>query len=449
MRTTDRIVAHARRPLSVAADKLGITAMRCAGLLQDWSGTTPIDRTGVGRFVEVYPAAALLRWGLSPSRYKGSDRQAERRRLLKQILSALPSLEIHREAHSLCVKSDDALDALIAALAGRAAALGLTDGPPAERGVVAAEEGWIHLPLRGSLPFLALEGEDLAPQPAAALAEGVRTLGGRLDAKRYASTFDQALLPSFDKPTRTAIRRDLEGKGGSELVGRKGSRPKFQAAHSSAALAANTFGPFLGGDTPVPFDGNVIEGTAALERECPTGLGGTPPTLDFVVEGDDVLAIESKCTETFTTHEAAFSETYASLANRMHPSWRREYEVLAEDPRRYRFLDAAQLIKHYLGLKREFEGQAIVFGYLYWEPFDALSLAPCAVHRAELTEFSRGLADPQVRFRALSCEQLWDEWDRDPLLSDHAAALRKRYGVSVGAQVPPSADPEEAVRGSW
>jgi Protein of unknown function (DUF429) len=430
MRATDHVVSHGR-PLSVATDKLGITAMRCAGLLQDWSGTTPIDRTGAGRFVEVYPAAALLRWGLSADGYRGSLHQTTRERLLEQILAALPGLEVDDAARRLCVKSDDAFDALIAALAGRAATLGLTDGPPRGSGEVAVEEGWIHLPLRGSLPFLALERADLSPRPSAALAASARALGARLDARGYVSTFDQALLPSFGKPTRAAIRRDLTGKGGSELLGRKGSRPRFQAAHSSAALSANTFGPFLERETSIPFGGTEFRGTAALERKCPTGLGGIPPTLDFLIESDDVLAIELKCTETFVAHEAVFRESYRSLASRMYPSWRREYEALAEDPRRYRFLDAAQLIKHYLGIKRAFEGRAVVFGYLYWEPLDGLHLPPCAVHRAELAEFSRRLADPRVRFQPLSCEQLWDEWSSDPRLSDHAAALRERYGVSI------------------
>jgi hypothetical protein len=57
-----------RRPVSVSTDRLGVTAMRCAHLLHRWSNGQHIDRTGPGRFVEVYPAAALVRWGLSPSK---------------------------------------------------------------------------------------------------------------------------------------------------------------------------------------------------------------------------------------------------------------------------------------------------------------------------------------------------------------------------------------------
>jgi len=63
-RATDRVVMHTRRPLSVSTDKLGVTAMRCAHPLHRWSlAGESVDRAGGKRFVEVYPAAALARWG--------------------------------------------------------------------------------------------------------------------------------------------------------------------------------------------------------------------------------------------------------------------------------------------------------------------------------------------------------------------------------------------------
>lgn len=62
-RATDTVAMQTRRPLSVSTDKLGVTAMRCAALLHRWSKDEEIDRSGRGKFVEVYPAAALVRWG--------------------------------------------------------------------------------------------------------------------------------------------------------------------------------------------------------------------------------------------------------------------------------------------------------------------------------------------------------------------------------------------------
>lgn len=54
-RRTDLWVAeqHGLRPLSVAADRIGHAALRCAGLLARLGEG---DRSGFGRVVEVYPA---------------------------------------------------------------------------------------------------------------------------------------------------------------------------------------------------------------------------------------------------------------------------------------------------------------------------------------------------------------------------------------------------------
>lgn len=174
-RATDRVVMHTRRPLSVSTDKLGVTAMRCAFLLHRWSSAGPVDRTGRGKFVEVYPAGALVRWGLDGSGYKGSDK-ARLGALLSNLLTQLPELELSYGDRALCASNDDALDALVAALVARASLLGFTDPPPVSRREQAAQEGWIHLPVRGSLPFLARDKQP-ASNPAAALARALAETG--------------------------------------------------------------------------------------------------------------------------------------------------------------------------------------------------------------------------------------------------------------------------------
>jgi predicted RNase H-like nuclease len=58
----------------------------------------------------------------------------------------------------LMIDRDDALDALVAALITRAAKLGLTRPPDDEDRNHAAIEGWIHVPVEGSLDKLATAG---------------------------------------------------------------------------------------------------------------------------------------------------------------------------------------------------------------------------------------------------------------------------------------------------
>jgi predicted RNase H-like nuclease len=135
-------------PLSVSTDRIGVTAMRCAALLNALADAGhPVDRAGGGRVVEVYPAAALKHWGLPHQRYKKREGAVARKQALDQLLATLPALILDSDALNCCRQSDDAFDALVCALVARAAALGLTTRPctgnQTERARV---EGWIHLP---------------------------------------------------------------------------------------------------------------------------------------------------------------------------------------------------------------------------------------------------------------------------------------------------------------
>jgi predicted nuclease with RNAse H fold len=69
-------------PLSVAADRIAHPAIRCAGLLARLAREgRPVDRSGSGVVVEVYPAASLKQWGLPHRRYKRSENLLNRARL--------------------------------------------------------------------------------------------------------------------------------------------------------------------------------------------------------------------------------------------------------------------------------------------------------------------------------------------------------------------------------
>ncbi|CAN5885531.1 DUF429 domain-containing protein [soil metagenome] len=148
-RETDRTV-HQRTgltPLSVAADRIGLTAMRAAGLLARLAEQgRPVDRTGLGILVEVYPAASLKCWRLTSRGYKGTKNRDQLAALVAATRRAAPWLHLG-EHTALCAASDDAFDAVIAALTGRAAALSQVT-PPADQPTtaIAQKEGWIALP---------------------------------------------------------------------------------------------------------------------------------------------------------------------------------------------------------------------------------------------------------------------------------------------------------------
>jgi len=99
----------------------------------------------------------------------------------------------------------------------------------------------------------------------------------------------------------------------------------------------------------------------------------TPPNLDIVLASDDnVVAVESKLTEYLAGKErASFAARYRDVvAEFADESWAAMYKLLDAEPAYYSFLNADQLVKHYLGLRRaqlEDERPAMLL-YLYWEP---------------------------------------------------------------------------------
>lgn len=141
-------------PLSVSTDKIALPAMRAAALISRLAEPAPLDGTGI--VVEAYPAAALRRWELPSRGYKRLEHAAARHELI-DLFGALTSgwLQLEGETLELCRSSDDAFDAVIAALIARAAALGLVEPIPEAERAAARREGWIALPLAGSLAHLA------------------------------------------------------------------------------------------------------------------------------------------------------------------------------------------------------------------------------------------------------------------------------------------------------
>jgi predicted nuclease with RNAse H fold len=149
LRVTDRVVREQTglTPLSVSADRIGYVAMRCAVLLAELARRGhPVDRAGTGKVVEVYPAASLKVWGLTHRGYKRPGDPAKLGQLMDELTARTPWLK-QGDVAGQCRRSHDAADALIAALAARAASRGLTLRPrsPAEE-AAARTEGWVAIP---------------------------------------------------------------------------------------------------------------------------------------------------------------------------------------------------------------------------------------------------------------------------------------------------------------
>lgn len=254
-----------------------------------------------------------------------------------------------------------------------------------------------------------------------------RSLGDSgADASGYLRDLQDNLLPGIDFD---CIRQDIEQGAGNEL------KRKFLAIHSSTALAVNAFGIFKSSDTCSFVRDGVTFEQPTFERRCPTGLKGTAPNLDVWFEAfKAVVAVESKLTEYFQPKKAKFSDSYCKTKLRNgEDCW---WEVLRESKSaEKRYLDVAQLVKHYFGLRHHMCGETIIDSvellYIFWEPTNHAAIECCVKHREDIQKLTDAVAESQVKFSALSYSELWREWEQDAALRNHVDNLRKRYEIEI------------------
>ena len=244
-----------------------------------------------------------------------------------------------------------------------------------------------------------------------------------VDHKGYTDRIEDNLLPGI---SLADFEADFAEGAGDEL------REKVRAAHSSAALAINSFAPFrrrrlasLVGQTDLRLKG--------FEQKRPIGLPrARPPHLDAVFQGlSGVVALESKCLEYLTPKTFKSFDRYLNeiVDERRESSWYAEMDRIESDGTTYRYFDAAQLIKHALGLLHASEHRTVVLLYAYWEPIDAPLAPEFAEHRDEIRLFAERVSGDRIAFQAISYPELWSEWEgtSDPFLVAHVKALRSRY----------------------
>lgn len=148
MRRTDAFV-HDKlgvTPLSVSADKIAHVALRCAVLFARLADMgRPVDRSGAGPVVEVYPRASLRSWDLYRAGYKQAAKSEVLGCLVGDLRTKAPWLDYGPHEQTLR-RSHDAFDAVMAAMTARAAARDQTFPPGRDDRTAALAEGWIAIP---------------------------------------------------------------------------------------------------------------------------------------------------------------------------------------------------------------------------------------------------------------------------------------------------------------
>ena len=235
--------------------------------------------------------------------------------------------------------------------------------------------------------------------------------GVRYDARAFVRDFADNLRVPLAPAVRTELKR------GSELAARGPTPARIHSLTSSAALVVNVFGYWRERSlarlvAALGFDGGE-SATLTFEEPLPTELAGEPPFSDVALHwpNGDLVPIESKFTEWLVRrphNKRVFKDKYFP-AGAGSGVWSAaalpRCQALAEDLQngreRFKYLNAAQLLKHALGLKKlGRRGTAIVYLYYEWPGREA------EAHRVELERVRRSLG-VEVDLRVLTYQQLF------------------------------------------
>lgn len=223
------------------------------------------------------------------------------------------------------------------------------------------------------------------------------------------------------------FQNELNSGSGNELKG------KFLAVHSSSALVVNTFAPMKSDPNQLNLCGIHGFKTIIFEQQLSTGLSGTPPNIDLIAENEtDVVAIESKFLEHFGPKKPKFSSSYTKEnLPKAEDKWLNLITYLRNSSPRY--FDVAQIIKHYLGLRKaeEYTNRNITLMYLFWEPENTAKFDIFKKHRDELFDFADAVGGSSIKFVYKSYPELWLEWERKRIYKEHIINLHKRYSTGI------------------
>ena len=257
-------------------------------------------------------------------------------------------------------------------------------------------------------------------------------VGAVVDGRGYLPSVAENL---FQPLSPRALHNFSQGSG-SELLDTLSRPAKMKALHSSAALAVNVFDYWLERNADPILTAMEISGKAAsieFEAQFSTGLDGNPPNLDLGIRYPQglVIGVESKFSEWLTPkapNKELFKPKYFQDASELWASkGLASSQALAREmydgTSRFRYLDAAQLLKHALGLATQHpESFELLYIYFDWPGVESTT------HRLEIERFGN-IVCRDFRFHCKSYQDVFSRLS-GTIGSEHElymAYLRDRY----------------------
>jgi len=252
--------------------------------------------------------------------------------------------------------------------------------------------------------------------------------------------FEDNLLPGLTISQIRTIRSRLEQGDGRELEPTPTGKRRAHAPYSSAALAANAFGRWIGAEPALEIAQlRGFDPPLSLEHKLRIAHCGGEANLDCVLQGPGLmLGIESKLTETLTPHDPVeWRAPYHSpkMQHLLADGWAAVFRDSRAGQWTPSHLGLEQLIKHALALQTHARGRETHLVYCYWEPRNADTIPEPRAHREEVAELLARVAGARPQFHALTYADLLNGWEamslRPPWVPEHLAQLRARYDVEI------------------
>lgn len=243
------------------------------------------------------------------------------------------------------------------------------------------------------------------------------------------------VVPTISDEQLAILRAQLEAGDGGELTPTKSGKSTGHAPYSSAALALNAFGGFVGHESDLTIHG--IGGWTSLEIEAKLQIAhrGGRANLDALLRAPGrVLGVESKLTEYASSHlPRNLKPVYGTDEMRamLSGGWRHALDALLSGEFACNYLDPEQLVKHALSLHSQFPDDARALTYVFLEPANVSEVPELGGHADELQQLLELLGDDaDPAFEVITYDDLFREWSEiaSPAISQHVAALAARYG---------------------
>ncbi len=262
--------------------------------------------------------------------------------------------------------------------------------------------------------------------------------GAEVDDLGYAG-FEDSLVEGIDADRLRQVFATADSKG-------PGSRqPRLYAAQSPIMILVNTMAPWL--DDLGALAVRKQRGFRDLRFEIrlpPVEGEGWLWLPGLLISPNRIVGIESETTDYLSGHRVSFADSMEAFwADREENGWRREMVALQQGDHGYSRLDAARLIKQYMGLRSMLDALAedgtpplpATLLYLYWEPLNAARYGEFDEHHKEIEDFQAAVAGADIDFVAMSYLDLWASWSRDDdaprWLAMHIARLHQRYSMRI------------------